>query len=95
MITSLKKTHIVLRDTDDYSNGAAYYYDNKIVIWASPLNFELREVIGGAQNVIAHEFVHIISLQKSMKIYKNSRAYFQYMGYEEEKKMCYTVIQIC
>ena len=35
------KTDIILKDTDDYSNGAAYYYDNKIVIWASPLNFEL------------------------------------------------------
>ena len=28
------KTHIILKDTDDYANGAAYYYDNKIEIWA-------------------------------------------------------------
>ena len=33
------KTDIILKDTDDYSNGAAYYYDNTIVILASPLNF--------------------------------------------------------
>ena len=37
-----EKTHLVLMDPDDYSNGAAYYYDNKIMIWASPLDFELR-----------------------------------------------------
>ena len=82
-----EKTHIVLKDTDDYSNGAAYYYDNKIVIWASPLNFELRGSHRWLQNVITHEFVHIISLQKSMKMgTKIPGAYFQYMGYEEEKR---------
>ena len=42
-----EKTHIILTDPDDYSNGAAYYYDNKIKIWATPLDFELREVIDG------------------------------------------------
>ena len=36
------KTHIILKDTDDYANGAAYYYDNKIEIWALPLDFDLR-----------------------------------------------------
>ncbi|NQU67976.1 MAG: hypothetical protein HQ510_08550, partial [Candidatus Marinimicrobia bacterium] len=24
------KTHLIIKDTDDYSNGGAYYYDNKI-----------------------------------------------------------------
>ena len=28
-----QKTHIIFTDVDDISNGAAYYYDNKIVIW--------------------------------------------------------------
>ena len=37
-----EKTHLILIDPDDYSNGAAYYYDNKIIIWASPLDFHLR-----------------------------------------------------
>ena len=46
------KTHLILIDPDDYSNGAAYYYENKIMIWASPLEFELRVVIDGFQNVI-------------------------------------------
>ncbi len=31
------KTHIIIQDIDDISNGAAYYYDNKILIWALPL----------------------------------------------------------
>ena len=30
-----EKTHLILIDPDDYSNGAAYYYDNKIMIWIS------------------------------------------------------------
>ena len=62
------KTDLILKDTDDYSNGAAYYYDNKIIIWASPLNFELRGSHRWLQNVITHEFAHIVSLQKSMKM---------------------------
>ena len=62
------KTNIILKDADDYSNGAAYYYDNKIIIWASPLNFELRGSHRWLQNVITHEYAHIVSLQKSMKI---------------------------
>jgi hypothetical protein len=36
------KTDIVFTDVDDISNGAAYFYDNKIIIWTSPLDFELR-----------------------------------------------------
>ncbi|OUW38110.1 MAG: hypothetical protein CBD44_01800 [Flavobacteriaceae bacterium TMED184] len=81
------KTDIILKDTDDYSNGAAYYYDNKIVIWASPLNFELRGSHRWLQNVITHEYAHIVSLQKSMKFgTKIPGAYLQFMGYEKEKR---------
>ena len=81
------KTDIILRDADDYSNGAAYYYDNKIVIWASPLNFELRGSHRWLQNVITHEYAHIVSLQKSMKMGTHiPGAYLQFMGYEKEKR---------
>jgi len=81
------KTHLVLIDPDDYSNGAAYYYDNKMVIWASPLDFELRGSHRWLQNVITHEFTHIISLQKAMKAGLSfPGAYFQFMGYEKEKR---------
>lgn len=81
------KTHLVLVDPDDYSNGAAYYYDNKIIIWASPLDFELRGSHRWLQNVITHEFAHIVSLQKAMKAgTKIPGAYVQFMNYEEEKR---------
>ena len=82
-----QKTHLILLDPDDYSNGAAYYYDNKIMIWASPLDFELRGSHRWLQNVITHEFAHIVSLQKSMKAgTRIPGAYFQYMNYEDEKR---------
>jgi len=81
------KTHLILIDPDDYSNGAAYYYDNKIMIWASPLDFELRGSHRWLQNVITHEFAHIVSLQKSMKVgTKIPGAYLQLMNYEDEKR---------
>lgn len=61
------KTHIVIQDTDDYTNGGAYYFDNKILLWASPLQFDLRGNSNWIRNVFTHEFSHIISLGKSMK----------------------------
>jgi len=82
-----EKTHLILKDPDDYSNGAAYYYDNKIMIWASPLDFELRGSHRWLQNVITHEFVHIVSLQKAMKAgTKIPGAYIQFMNYEKEER---------
>ena len=37
-----EKTHLMFTDTEDVANGAAYYYDNKIKIWALPLDIALR-----------------------------------------------------
>jgi len=82
-----QKTHLTFLDTDDFSNGAAYYYDNKIEIWASPLDFDLRGSHRWLQDVITHEFTHIVSLQKAMKFGHNiPGGYFQWIGYEEEKR---------
>ncbi|NQV37456.1 MAG: PD40 domain-containing protein [Candidatus Marinimicrobia bacterium] len=82
-----EKTHLIFIDTDDFSNGAAYYYDNKIFIWASPLDYALRGSHRWLQNVITHEFVHIVSIQKAMKAgRKIPGAYLQFMGYEEYKR---------
>ena len=82
-----QKTDIIFLDTDDISNGAAYYYDNKIIIWASPMDFELRGSHRWLQNVITHEFAHIVSMQKSMKAgIRFPGAYVQWLGYEEEKR---------
>ncbi|MBC8479145.1 MAG: biopolymer transporter Tol, partial [FCB group bacterium] len=81
------KTHLVIQDTDDYSNGAAYYYDNKIIIWALPLDFDLRGSHRWMQNVITHEFTHIVQIQASMKYSRQvPGTYLQYMGYEDEKR---------
>lgn len=62
-----EKTQIIIQDTDDYANGGAYYFDNKIIIWASPLEFDLRGNHQWMWNVFTHEFSHIISLGASMK----------------------------
>ncbi|NOZ75006.1 MAG: hypothetical protein GXO90_06445 [FCB group bacterium] len=81
------KTHLIFMDTDDIANGAAYYYDNKIVIWASPLDYELRGSHRWLQNVVTHEFTHIVTMQKSMKAGQNFPAlYLQWIGYEPEKR---------
>ena len=82
-----QKTHIIFTDVDDISNGAAYYYDNKIVIWTSPLDFDLRGSHRWLQNVITHEFTHIVSIQKAMKYGQNiPGGYVQFMGYEDTKR---------
>ncbi len=81
------KTELIIKDTDDIANGAAYYFDNKIDIWASALDFELRGAHRWLRNVITHEFAHIVTLQKTMKASRNIPAfYLQYMGYEKEKR---------
>ncbi len=82
-----EKTHIIIKDTDDYANGAAYSFDNKIEIWALPLAFDLRGAHRWLQNVITHEFVHIIQIQASIKYSLNiPGGFFQYIGYENEKR---------
>ncbi len=80
------KIHYIIRDHDDFSNGAAFYYDNKVEIWASPMDFILRGNHNWLRNVITHEFVHIISLGAARKVTRKIPAlYIQYMGYEPEK----------
>ena len=80
------KIHFIIRDHDDYSNGAAMYYDNKVEIWASPMDFVLRGNHNWLRNVVTHEFTHMISLGAARKLSRKVPAfYFQYMGYEPEK----------
>jgi len=81
------KTHIIIQDTDDISNGAAYYYDNKILIWALPLDFDLRGSHRWLNNVITHEFIHIVQIGAAMKYPRWIPAsFFQLMSYEDEKR---------
>ena len=81
------KTQIIIQDVDDISNGAAYYYDNKIIIWALPLNFDLRGSHRWMNNVITHEFTHIVQIGAAMKYPRRFPASFiQLMNYEDEKR---------
>ena len=54
------KVSLIVKDYGDYSNGASYYYDNKIEIWASALDFDLRGTHNWLRNVFTHEFTHLI-----------------------------------
>ncbi|HET6349323.1 MAG TPA: hypothetical protein VFH88_09605, partial [Candidatus Krumholzibacteria bacterium] len=82
-----KRCHIILIDTEDYSNGAAFYYDDKIEIWATNLEFNLRGTTVWLRNVITHEYTHIVSIQAAMKMPKPIPAlYFQAIGFEREKR---------
>jgi|FLOH01.1.fsa_nt_gi hypothetical protein len=81
------KTHLIIKDTDDFANGGAYYFDNKIEIWAMPLDYELRGSHYWLRDVISHEFTHIISLRASRKLSGNMPAgYFQIVQYEPDKR---------
>lgn len=81
------KVSLVVRDHDDYSNGAAYFYDNKIELWAPALDFELRGTHSWLKDVVSHEFTHIIQIQTAMKLGRTVPAvYFQWLGYEAERR---------
>ncbi len=79
--------HFIIRDHDDYSNGAAYYFENKVEIWATYMDFELRGSHDWLRNVVTHEFVHMIQLQTANKITRKIPVfYFQWIAYEEEAR---------
>ena len=81
------KTHIIVKDVNDYANGAAYFFDNKIEISALPLDFRLRGSHRWLQNVITHEFTHIVQIGASMKgPIRLPLGFIQIMGYEKEKR---------
>jgi Tol biopolymer transport system component len=82
-----QKVNFVIRDHDDYSNGAAYFFDNKIEILAPSLDFELRGTHPWLWNVVTHEFTHMIQIQTSLKFGRRLPAiYVQWLGYEEERR---------
>ena len=83
-----KKVRIVLKDYDDYANGAAFFYHDTIEIWTTSLDheYELRGTTDWLRNVITHEFTHIVSLGVSRSISPRIPGiYFQYFGYQQEK----------
>ncbi|MCU0415015.1 MAG: hypothetical protein MUE91_11550 [Ignavibacteriaceae bacterium] len=81
------KVHYVVKDIDDYSNGATYFFDNKIEIWTSALDFDLRGTHNWLRNVISHEFTHLVQIQAAMKLSRSIPAVFlQMINYQEERR---------
>lgn len=81
------KVNFVVNDLSDIANGATDYFGNRIEIFASALDFELRGTHNWLRNVITHEFTHVIQIQASLKITKNVPAiYLQWINYEKEKR---------
>ena len=81
------KVSILIIDRLDYSNGAAFFYDNKIEIWLPALDTPLRGTHNWLRNVITHEFAHIVQLQASMKKSRRHPAtYVQWLSYEDVRR---------
>ncbi|NGP88541.1 PD40 domain-containing protein [Fodinibius halophilus] len=81
------KIDIILNDRQDYSNGAAYFFDNQIEIWVPALNSPLRGSHDWLWDVISHEFTHIIQLQVAMKKGRRLPAlYFQWLSYSDVRR---------
>jgi len=81
------KIHFIVRDHEDDSNGAAFYYDNKVEIMAPAMDFTLRGTHNWLRNVVTHEFSHMISLGAARKMPRQIPAvYFQWLDYEKEKR---------
>ena len=57
--------YVYVHDETDVSNGYASYSQNKVEIWASDLDFELRGTSNWIKNVMTHELAHIFSLKKA------------------------------
>jgi len=81
------KVHLVIKSFEDISSGATYYYQNKIEITVNPFDFLFRGTTDWLRNVITHEFVHIVSVQKAMKFpLRLPSLYFQVVSFEKEKR---------
>lgn len=82
-----QKVSFVISDYDDISNGAAYFYDNKIEIYAPSMDFDFRGTHNWLRNVVTHEFTHIVQIQTAMKFGRTLPAfYLQLLGYEAERR---------
>ena len=81
------KVSFILKDYEDYSNGAAYFFDNMIEIWAPALDSPLRGDHNWLRNVITHEFTHMVQVQKTMKADRRMPfLYFQLLDYEDVRR---------
>ena len=81
------KIHIVIKDDEDFANGGAYFYDNKIEISATSLDYQFRSYTDWLWNVVTHELAHIYSVKQAMKAPRwMPMAYYQHIDYQDEKR---------
>lgn len=91
-ITSLynyepETVHFIIKDIDDYSNGSTSPIDNRIEIWSSALDFDLRGTHNWLRNVISHEFTHLVQIQAGMKSHRTLPAVsLQFLNYEDKRR---------
>lgn len=79
--------HYVIKDIHDYANGASFFLDNKIEIWTSSLDFDLRGNHHWLRNVITHEFTHMVQIQAGLKFPRRMPAvYLQWLNYEDKRR---------
>lgn len=82
-----EKVVFIITDLSDIANGATDFYGNRIGIYATPLDFELRGTTNWLRNVITHEFTHAIQIQSAMKFGRTVPAiYLQWLNYEKERR---------
>ena len=82
-----EKVSLIINDCDDISNGAAYFYDNKIELYAPSMDFDFRGTHNWLRNVVTHEFTHIVEMQTAMKFGRRVPGiYLQWLGYESERR---------
>ena len=80
-----EKVTFIVTDVSDIANGATDYYGNRIEIYATALDYDLRGTHNWLRNVITHEFTHAIQIQAAMKFSRKMPAvYLQWLGYENE-----------
>ena len=81
------KISIVIKDDEDFAQGGAYYFDNKIEIYATSLDYDQRSYNDWLWNVVTHELTHIYSMHQSMKTTRKiPMAYYQHIDYQDEKR---------
>ncbi len=82
-----QKVSFIIKDVDDISNGAAYFYDNKIELFAPSMDYELRGTHNWLRDVVTHEFTHIVQIQTAMKFGRTVPSfYLQWLNYESERR---------
>ncbi|MGC8858808.1 MAG: biopolymer transporter Tol [Ignavibacteria bacterium] len=82
-----EKANFIVSDVSDIANGATDFYGNRIEIFASALDFDLRGTHNWLRNVVTHEFTHLIQIQSAMKTSQNLPAiYLQWLNYEKERR---------